>query len=1675
MKDILFFDLEVDSHRQLTDLGAFLNDTTFHNINLKEFYNFAKNAAFICGHNIFSHDLPLLEEKSIHPDFLKKQSIDTLYLSALLFPQKPYHKLVKDYKLVSAEPNNPVSDAKLAHELFADCSSQFQQLVPMLKSLFFRLLNNTPQFRGFFSFLAARRLLDLSDMSQSPTSIMKEHFKEKVCLHCDLHLLMKEHPLELACALSLIAAPGANSVSPAWLAHRHPEILPLMNRLRYNRCASPDCVYCHTKLDPKKALKRIFAFEQFRRFENDKDIPLQEQAVNAALDHKSFLAVFPTGGGKSLTFQLPALIKGEACRGLTVVISPLQALMKDQVDILKERHERTDAVAINSLLSPLERAEAVEKVETGAVSLLYISPEALRSNTILRIIKNRIIERFVIDEAHCFSSWGQDFRPDYLYIGEFLKLLQKEKNLTSPIPVSCFTATAKPSVVADIDAYFQKKLGVEIEVFKTAPKRKNLSFGLYRAADDSERFSLLLDLLYQDENPKIVYTTRVKRSEELADKLKKHGFSAAAYNGQMSSGRKIRIQEDFKNGAVKIIVATSAFGMGIDKEDISMVIHYNISDSLESYIQEAGRAGRDPNIEANCYALYDDSDLMGHFSLLNSTRLNKKEIYQVWQAIKKIKAEKFSRSALELARGAGWDAELRGWETRIKTALTALEESGFIKRGQDRTRVFATALQVKNMEEAADKIRQYGKLDDRDRLNALRIIKHIISYKSSRVDQITDILGIKKYDTRRLINELKGLGILGGDRDLSAYVNASSGAANYSRRAFEKFSRLEIEFLETLKAKWTRDTPVVTVSLKEINSDFLQQGIESDIESLRSLIFTWLNRGWINKNRLDRRSHVYRIEFTQTPAFIKKEALRRLELARRILDKLIQNAGAHHVGRGYGAPTLLAASRQSTERGGILNPTKETAAPAEKGAAPPTYKPDERISSTPGNPGSSAAETLVEFSIDELRRFNDGDFLFKGDYAVSDYDKTLLYLNDIAALRLHDGLFVYYNPFSITRCDMDSRKQYTNEDYEKFALFYQHKIEQIHIVGEYAKKLVKNYKEAMSFVDDYFTLDYKAFIKKHFPGRLTRIRRPITEEQFEKIYRDLSPEQLKIINDNQGKAILVAAGPGSGKTRVLVHKVASLLTLEDVKSEQFLMLTYSRSAANEMKTRLFDLIGKKSRYIDIHTFHSFAFNIVEIKGDLEQSADIIPRAIELIKSGRAVNKVENKSVLVIDEFQDISGEEFELIEAIIAAAGEIRVLAVGDDDQNIFEFRGSSALYMKTFQDRFRAVLYHLNTNYRAKNNLVQFSNFFVQRLSNRVKAGQTLVSSQPGENGSISITKYKSGHLITPLTAAVVAEGKEKTSGGRGSTAVLTATNDEALQVYTLLRQQGIKAELLVSYADFSLKSLVELKMFSFYLKEYSDNCADKIIPKAQWRDFRRQIAEKFSRSKQLALVLRVIDSFFKEQERLLEIEWREYLDEVKLEDFIFPEKETIFVSTMHKAKGKEFDFVFLLLDNFRTASEEQFRVIYVALTRAKENLFIHTDSDIFNDISVPRCKRLSDETIYAYPDRLSLQLTPKDVFLDFFTYENTKKTIKNLQSGDVLLLSEHDPTILTYRGQNILKFSNSGADRIERFLRRGYAVLSLHAEYIVIWKKKEDEKQYRIVLPRIELGTAGCGAPTL
>lgn len=282
---------------------------------------------------------------------------------------------------------------------------------------------------------------------------------------------------------------------------------------------------------------------------------------------------------------------------------------------------------------------------------------------------------------------------------------------------------------------------------------------------------------------------------------------------------------------------------------------------------------------------------------------------------------------------------------------------------------------------------------------------------------------------------------------------------------------------------------------------------------------------------------------------------------------------------------------------------------------------------------------------------------------------------------------VLYNAMNIQRIK-DNKSRYKQDDYRMLNEFYKLKIQQVHIVGEYANLMVRDYHAALQYVQDYFQMDYRKFVIKYFKGdRANEIQRNLTPQKYKQLFGQLSKRQMDIISDKGSRCIVVAAGPGSGKTRVLVHKLASLLLLEDVKHEQLLMLTFSRAAATEFKQRLMELIGNAAHFVEIKTFHSYCFDLLGRIGNLEESRNVVSNAAEMICQGEVEPNKIGKTVLVIDEAQDMGAEEYTLVKALMTNNEEMRVIAVGDDDQNIYEFRGSDSGYMYRLAQKAEARL----------------------------------------------------------------------------------------------------------------------------------------------------------------------------------------------------------------------------------------------------------------------------------------------------------------------------------------------------------------------------------------------------
>ncbi|MEQ8904714.1 RecQ family ATP-dependent DNA helicase [Ekhidna sp.] len=358
-------------------------------------------------------------------------------------------------------------------------------------------------------------------------------------------------------------------------------------------------------MNPSEILKQYWGYDSFRA--------MQEEIIQSVLDGKDTLALLPTGGGKSICFQVPAL----ALEGVCIVVSPLISLMKDQVDQLQRRGIKS--AAIYSGMSRREIDITLDNCIYGDFKFLYVSPERLKTEIFLERAKQMNISLLAIDEAHCISQWGYDFRPPYLQIAEFKKEIGVERLIA-------LTATATKEVKEEITEKLELK---DVQIFQKSFARANLSYSAFRLENKEGK---LLEILGNVPGTSVVYVRSRKRTKEIADLLRRNHISADHYHAGLSGLERSEKQTDWINNKVRVMVATNAFGMGIDKPDVRTVIHLDLPDSLETYYQEAGRAGRDER-KAYAVALYHDQDIDELKDRTNRSVVSLEQIKRTYQAL----------------------------------------------------------------------------------------------------------------------------------------------------------------------------------------------------------------------------------------------------------------------------------------------------------------------------------------------------------------------------------------------------------------------------------------------------------------------------------------------------------------------------------------------------------------------------------------------------------------------------------------------------------------------------------------------------------------------------------------------------------------------------------------------------------------------------------------------------------------------------------------------------------------------------------------------------------------------------------------------------------------------------------------------------------------------------------
>lgn len=1268
--------------------------------------SFAEGSAFILGHNLIDFDVPHLVAAKSDLGLLNLPAVDTLRLNPLAFPRNPYHHLVKHYQdgqLKRGRLNDPELDARLTLDVFRDQHRAFQaghEANPDLLMAWHWLTTADGAVSGLNAFFSTLRRKPRPTQAEVRTAI-ERRFSGQACFIQGREILSdaETQGWGLAYALAWLSVAGGNSVMPPWVRHQFPAAGHLVRRLRDVPCADVACLWCREHHDARKELKRWFGFNGFRTNPVDDDgRPLQQLIVEAAMLGEHVLGILPTGTGKSLCYQIPALSRYDKTGALTVVISPLVALMADQVAGLEARGISSCA-AINGLLSMPERADVLDRVRLGDLGILIISPEQLRNRALRKVLTQREIGAWVLDEAHCISKWGHAFRPDYRYVARFIR----EKAGEGPVPpILCLTATAKPDVVIDIVSYFREKVGVDLARFDGGANRTNLEFVVVPTTS-TEKLAhihqvLLSDLPADEPGGAIIYCASRKQTEDVADFLRNKGLAAEHFHAVLQPETKKSVQQRFIRGDLRVIVATNAFGMGIDKPDVRLVIHADIPGSLENYLQEAGRAGRDQQA-ARCVLLFTPEDVERQFGMSAHSRLGQRDIQAILRALRNLDRRKRMKGEVVATAGeilaedddGAFDRDSATDDTRVRTAIAWLEESALLSREENRVQIFPSSLRVSSADEARERLNR-ASITDEYRRQLLALVECLIAADADEgisTDELLGVSGLSAEKVRAALYDLERLGIASNDTALTAFIHV--GVERSSQKRFEEATALETALIVALREKAPdlgkgEDSNLL---LRQLAQGLKDAGYKSALPErlwriLRSLSMDGrTEEGGVGSIQIKRiESDVVKVTLQREWSALEKTARIRRTGAGQLLKHLL---------------SCLPDSARGTD-------------------------------------------LLAETTLGKLLAVLEEDLFLKQEVREPTklLDRALLWLNEHEVIRLNKGLAVF-RPAMTIQLSPDKRG-FAKVDFAPLQLHYTEQVVQIHVMAEYAQRGLKAMADALRLAMDYFSLDRTEFLARWLPNREKELSRQTTPESWRSIVESLNnPVQQRIVGDDREQTnVLVLAGPGSGKTRVLVNRIAYLIRVRRENPRGIIALTYNRHAAVEIRRRLVDLIGNDARGVTVLTCHALAMRLAGVsfvgrsnKWDGDAFDAVLQEAVALLKGvGEAPEEADDQRDrllagyrwILVDEYQDINALQYELISALAGRTVQdderkLSLFAVGDDDQNVYAFDGASVEFIRRFEEDYTAKPMFLTENYRSTAHIIAAANSIIAPAVGRMKA----------------------------------------------------------------------------------------------------------------------------------------------------------------------------------------------------------------------------------------------------------------------------------------------------------------------------------------------------------------------
>ncbi len=1501
---------------------------------------FAEGTQLLVGHNIIEHDIELLSRHAPNLKLLNLPAIDTLYLSPLAAPEHPYHQLVKQYKepaLARVQVNDPLLDAELTLELLADVADRLKSMDADLLRAWHALLASGVKRHAFDQLFRAIRGADAAPPVEDVTPAIIDRLGKCGCPRQADRIGRDalSHPLALTYLLAWLPVAGGKSIIPPYVEHRF-RVSALATKLRATNCGDQNCPWCSAHLDSRKALKRWFNHPNFRGHPQSRDgKSLQRAIVEKHLAREHVLGILPTGTGKSLCYQLPALMRYEATGALTVVISPLVALMVDQVEAM-ERDNITCATTINGLLSMPQRADALARIRLGDAGIVLVAPEQLRNRSFIRAIAGRRIGAWVVDEAHCLSKWGHDFRPDYRYVARYIAKYHGE----DAAPILCLTATAKHDVIEDIRAHFEQTLQARLEIVDGGADRRNLDFVVVptSASQRIEHIQQAVEdaLAKAGTGGAIVYCTTRRNTEETAQALADKGLSAQHFHAGLSPERKREVQRGFHEGDIDVVVATNAFGMGIDKPDVRTVVHAEIPGSLESYIQEAGRAGRD-GAPAHCLLLFESGDAEQQFSLTARSRLKQRDIQAVLRAIRRLDDRRRRHHGdtehsviatsgeilLEDEDGA-FERDRATDDDRVRTAIAWLEESKLAWRDENHTSVFPSSLEIQSVTAARERIEREGRrrnIRGDIRSQMLRVVQTLAQSEPDvgvSTDELMNECGCSMQQLRKVFSTLEEIGVASNDMRITVYVHA--GVENASSRRLALACELENALIAELREvapdqeidTWTR------LALRPLAQRLREKHIEDPLPE-----------------RLVRLLQGISADGRDEP-----DARRSIEIRARDMETI-----GVRLRRNWDSIDRIARLRRD-------------------GAA---RLLDHLIGEVPD--GVAGVDLLVETTYGALEKAVRDDLVLRSELKNQAtqplVDRALLWMHEQEVVTLNRGLTVFRPAMSLK---VTRGKKFTVADFKPLQQHYAEQTAQIHVVSEYAKLGVDDIHLALALATDYFKLDSEAFVRKWFEGKEKTLGHDTLPEHFDEIVRQLGNRTQERIVEKVGERtnVLVLAGPGSGKTRVLVHRIAYLVSVRRENPGSILALTYNRHAAVEARRRLNELIGKGASGVNVMTCHALAMRILGISfADAAANPDkhtfdaILRDAARLLRSDEANAFVTREQMLgrlnwiLVDEYQDIAEPEYELIAALAGKTladddGRLNLFAVGDDDQNIYAWKGASVRFIRRFAQEYNAKEEYLVENYRSTRFIVDAASRCIEGAADRLKRDHGLRVDARREadplggawtardrvaQGKVQILNVRGGQLSQAVAAveelrrlsaldpdwqwsrcAVIARNWADLDPARSACmahGIPVQSAREELSSFWRARETQRFLRTLESGAP----TTIETRSIRLYRKDVGGD---------PWADLLAQALDEL-----------ILDEGHAETLPVAFV--RNWLGEWSRE--IRRRQQGLLLTSAHRAKGLEFDHVVILDGRWKAASDAEDpdaarRLYYVSMTRARETL---------------------------------------------------------------------------------------------------------------------------------------------